>query len=92
MNDERRGGYVDGQRVAVSDRTRPSATLILLLIVIGLAIAFFFQNGNSTTVHFLFFKHVAKTRWAIIVAVVIGIIIDRIFAIWWRHRGRRNTE
>jgi hypothetical protein len=90
MNDERRG-YVDGQPAAVSDRTQPSATLIGLLIVIGLAVAFFFQNGNSTTIHFLFFKHVAKTRWAIIVAVAIGIVIDRIFAIWWRRR-RRSTD
>lgn len=89
MNDEQRG-YVDGQRATVSDRTRPSATLILLLIVVGLAVAFFFQNGNSTTVHFLFFDHKAKTRWAIIVAVVIGVIIDRIFSIWWRHRRRIN--
>lgn len=91
MNDERRG-YVDGQRAPVSDRTRPSATLILLLIVVALAVAFFFQNGNEATVHFLFFKHTAKTRWAIIVAVVIGIIIDRIFTIWWRHRGRRSND
>jgi uncharacterized integral membrane protein len=70
----------------------PSATLIGLAIVIALGVAFFFQNGNQTSIHFLFFQKDAKTRWAIIVAVVIGIAIDRIFSMWWRRRGKRDSN
>jgi hypothetical protein len=55
-------------------------------------VAFFFQNGNSATIHFLFFQKTAKTRWAIIVAVALGIGIDRIFTMWWRRRRRRLNE
>lgn len=91
MNDERRG-YVDGQRAPVSDRTRPSATLIGLLIVIALFVVFFFQNSEKTRIDFLFFEKTTTVRWSLIVAMVLGIIIDRIFTIWWRHRGRRSND
>jgi len=70
----------------------PSPTLIGLAIVIALGVAFFFQNGNSTSIHFLFFQKTAKTRWAIIVAVALGIAIDRIFTMWWRRRRRRLND
>jgi hypothetical protein len=70
----------------------PSPTLIGLAILIALGVAFFFQNGNSATIHFLFFQKTAKTRWAIIVAVALGIGIDRIFTMWWRRRRRRLNE
>ncbi len=87
MNDENQVG--EGQRPVAVDHKGPSPTLILLALLIAAGVAFFFQNSHSTTIHFLFFEKDAKTRWAIIVAVVLGIAIDRIFTIWWRHRRRQ---
>ena len=81
----------EGQRPVASGRNGPNLTLIGLAIVVAAGIAFFFQNGNSTSIHFLFFEKTAKTRWAIIVAVLLGIAIDRIFAIWWRRRRKQNN-
>ena len=81
----------EGQRPVASGRNGPNLTLIGLAIVVAACIAFFFQNGNSTKIHFLFFEKDAKTRWAIIVAVLLGIAIDRIFAIWWRRRRKQNS-
>jgi 4-hydroxybenzoate polyprenyltransferase len=81
----------EGQRPVASGRNGPNLTLIGLAIVVAAGIAFFFQNGNSTSIHFLFFQKDAKTRWAIIVAVVLGIAIDRIFSIWWRRRRKQNN-
>jgi hypothetical protein len=78
----------EGQPVA-SGRKGPSPTLVLLALLIAAGVAFFFQNSNSTTIHFLFFQKDAKTRWAIIVAVALGIAIDRIFTMWWRRRRRQ---
>jgi hypothetical protein len=75
-----------------SGRNGPSATLVLLAILVAAGVAFFFQNSNQTTIHFLFFQKDAKTRWAIIVAVALGIAIDRIFSMWWRRRRRRLNE
>ncbi|MGZ4699582.1 MAG: hypothetical protein ACXVH5_05890 [Ilumatobacteraceae bacterium] len=73
-------------------KSGPSPTLIGLAILIALGVAFFFQNGNTTSIHFLFFQKDAKTRWAIIVAVVIGIAIDRVFTMWWRRRGKSDNK
>jgi uncharacterized integral membrane protein len=79
----------EGQRAVASGRNGPNATLILLALLIAAGVAFFFQNSHSTTIHFLFFQKDAKTRWAIIVAVLLGMAIDRIFTIWWRRRRRQ---
>ena len=73
-------------------KSGPSPTLVGLAILIALGVAFFFQNGNETSIHFLFFQKDAKTRWAIIVAVGIGIAIDRVFSMWWRRRGTRDKK
>ena len=70
----------------------PSATLIGLAVLIALGVTFFFQNGKKTSIHFLFFQTDAKIRWAIIVAVLLGIAIDRIFTMWWRRRGKRTNN
>jgi uncharacterized integral membrane protein len=81
----------EGQHPVASGRNGPNVTLIGLAIVVAACVAFFFQNGNSTSIHFLFFQKDAKTRWAIIVAVVLGIAIDRIFTMWWRRRRKQNN-
>jgi hypothetical protein len=78
----------EGQPVAAG-RKGPSPTLVLLALLIVGGVAFFLQNTNATTIHFLFFQKDGETRWAIIVAVALGIAIDRIFTIWWRHRRRQ---
>ena len=91
VNDDRQVSG-EGQHPVASGRNGPNATLIGLALLVAAGLAFFFQNGNSTSIHFLFFQKDAKTRWAIIVAVVLGIAIDRIFTIWWRRRRRQNND
>jgi uncharacterized integral membrane protein len=91
MNDENRVAG-EGPHPVASGRSGPNLTLIGLAILVVASLTFFFQNGNSTSIHFLFFQKDAKTRWAIIVAVVLGIAIDRIFTIWWRHRRKQNND
>lgn len=91
MNDENQVAG-EGQRSVASGRNGPNATLILLALLVAASVAFFFQNSHSTTIHFLFFQKDAKTRWAIIVAVLLGIAIDRIFTIWWRRRRRQQLN
>ena len=79
----------EGQRPVATGRSGPSPTLVLLALLIAAGVTFFFQNSKATTIHFLFFQKDAKTRWAIIVAVLLGMAIDRIFTIWWRRRRRQ---
>lgn len=90
MNDEYRG-LTDGQRVA-PQRGGPSATLIGLAVVIVLFVVFFLQNSERTSIDFLFFEKTTTIRWSLLVAVLLGIVADRIFTIWWRRRRRRNVD
>jgi predicted membrane protein len=87
VNDQNQVG--EGQRPVAIDHKGPNATLVLLALLIAAGVTFFFQNGHAATIHFLSFEKDATTRWAIIVAVLLGIAIDRIFTIWWRHRRRQ---
>ncbi len=65
-----------------------NATLIAFLVVVAAAVVFFFQNSRTTQIKFLFFDRVTAVRWAIIISVVAGIILDRLISYWWRRRRR----
>ena len=81
----------EGQREVAAGRTGPSATLIGLGVVIALFVVFFLQNSNHVKIDFLFFEKNTTIRWSLVVAVVLGILLDRIFTLWWRRRQRRNN-
>ncbi len=85
MNDENQGSG-EGQRVVANGRNGPNATLIGLAIVTALVVIFFLQNSAPASIHFLVFKNKTTVRWSIVVAVLLGVAIDRIFSIWWRRR------
>ena len=91
MYEENRGSS-EGQRAVASGRSGPNITLIGLGIVTLLFIVFFLQNSDPTSIDFLVFEKRTTIRWSIVVAVLLGIAIDRIFSIWWRRRGRRNNN
>jgi uncharacterized integral membrane protein len=91
MNVENTKFHGEHQEVAAG-RDGPSATLIGLGIVIVLFVVFFFQNGNSASIHFLTFRKDTTIRWSLLVSLFLGVAIDRIFSIWWRRRGERKDE
>ena len=91
MNDESRTPN-DGQRVVASGRSGPNLTLIGLGIVCGLFVIFFLLNSRKMNVDFLVFEKTTTVRWTIVVAMLLGIAIDRIFSIWWRRRRGRNGD
>jgi uncharacterized integral membrane protein len=76
------------ERSAASGRDGPNVTLILFAVVVALAITFFLQNDARVTLEFLFFEFTTTVRLAIVIALVIGILLDRLFGLWWRHRRR----
>ena len=78
--------------VSKGRRNGPSIILILFLVVIGLAVVFFLQNGESTSLDFLVFEKRTTIRWSILMAVVLGILIDRAFSIWWHRRGNKKNS
>jgi len=70
--------------------TGPSFALIIFLILIALATVFFLQNSEQVALDFLVFEKVTTIRWSILMAVVLGILIDRIFSIWWHRRRKKK--
>ena len=80
------------QRDASSGRSGPSVTLIALAVVIVLFVVFFLQNSEPLIIDFLVFEKRTTIRWALLVAVVLGILFDRIITIVWRRWRRRNNE
>lgn len=82
----------NNETIAASGRSGPSPALIVLGAVGALAVIFFLQNGESTSVDFLFFEERTTIRWSILMAFVLGVVIDRLFSIWWRRRGKRKDD
>lgn len=90
MNVENTKFTNEGQREVTIGRNGPSPTLIGFAVVIVLFVVFFLQNSETLTIDFLVFEKKTTIRWALLVAVVLGFLSDRIFTMWWRRRSKRN--
>lgn len=91
MSDDRQVSG-ESQHPVASGSNGPNVTLIGLAIVAALSIIFFLQNSDQTTIDFLVFEKHTTIRWSLVVAVLLGIALDRIFTIWWRRRRKRNDD
>lgn len=91
MNVDNPNSSNEVQRDAASGRNGPNLTLIGLVVVVVLFVVFFLQNSERLSIDFLVFEKNTTVRWSLLVAVVLGILLDRIFTMWWRRRRRRNN-
>ena len=71
-------------------RSGPSVALIAFLVVAAYGVAFFFRNSHDTEVDFVFGETDTTLRWSLLVAVGIGILLDRLLSTWWRSVRRRR--
>ena len=81
-----------GENSAASGASGPSVALIGLLVVIGLAVVFFFQNSEPVYIDFLVFERRTTIRWSILMAIVLGVLLDRIVTIAWRRRKKKKLN
>jgi len=70
----------------------PSLKLVLLLLLVVALAVFFFQNGDSAQVEFLWMDANWPVRSVIIISVTVGVLIDRLVAWQWRRARRRKAE
>ena len=77
---------------AESERSRVSAGLILWLLVIAIAVIFIFQNTRHATITFLFWDGDVAIWIAIVIALVLGALIDRLGSWYLRRRRRRDVQ
>ncbi len=80
-----------GGHSAESGGRRLSPTLIALVAVVVVAVILFFRNGQTTKLDFLFITTENKTRWLVITCIAIGVVLDRLFSMWWRRRRRAKA-
>jgi uncharacterized integral membrane protein len=71
-------------------RTGLSPALIGFGIVAIVAVVFIVQNSSRTDVNFLFFNVRSRVWVALLVAIGIGVLLDRLLIGWWRRRRKRT--
>lgn len=80
------------QNIAESGNSGPNVALIAFGIVAVLAVIFFLQNGEPTSIDFWVFEKKTTIRWSLLMAIVFGVVLDRLFGIWWRRRRKKNAD
>ena len=83
---------IDDQTGAASGQSGAPVKLIALVVVAALAVIFVLQNRESRRIDFLFFEVTTRTWTALATALVLGIVVDRLFISWWRRGRRRRDE
>lgn len=85
-----RDEYEDGTEIAAG-RNGPPIFLILLIVVAIATAVFIAQNRERTKIEFLFFDFNARVWTAIVIALLLGVLLDRLILMWWR-RARRDPD
>jgi uncharacterized integral membrane protein len=81
------------KRVApATQRSNMSPAIIVFSLVALVGLFFFIGNGETTQFHFLFWDWTTTVRWMILVSLVLGVVIDRSFSLWWRRRKKRKAK
>jgi Flp pilus assembly protein TadB len=81
-----------GNADAASGRSGPSAKFLAFLVLVAVAVIFVLQNRDRKPVDFLVFE-INSRQWVnIAVAILLGVVLDRLFLGWWRRRRRNRNE
>jgi uncharacterized integral membrane protein len=81
-----------GDNSAASGASGPSVAVIGLLVVIALAVVFFLQNSEPVYIDFLFFEKRTTIRWSILMAILLGVLLDRVATMAWRRRKKNKLK
>jgi uncharacterized integral membrane protein len=81
-----------GDNSAASGASGPSVAVIGLLVVIALAVVFFLQNSEPVYIDFLFFEKRTTIRWSILMAILLGVLLDRVATMAWRRRKQNKLK
>jgi uncharacterized integral membrane protein len=65
-----------------------SPRLIGFLVIAVLTAVFVVQNSDQTRVRFLVVDATARVWAAMLIAIGLGVVLDRLFLAWWRRRRK----
>lgn len=67
--------------------------LLIGLIAVGvISLVFVLQNNQSTEIKFLFFDVQGSLWIVILIAIVLGMALDRLLQMWLRRRKERRRD
>jgi uncharacterized integral membrane protein len=64
-------------------------TLVILVVIVAVAATFIIQNSDKATIRFLFISVTTRIWAGFLIALALGVLLDRLFTMWWRRRQQR---
>jgi len=71
-------------------RNGPSLFLIFSIILVALAAAFFFQNGESAPIEFLWLDRSVPIWLVVLISIGVGMVLNRLLISWWRRARKKD--
>jgi uncharacterized integral membrane protein len=68
------------------------ARLVGAAIILVYLIAFIVENSQSVEVHFVFWTAHVSLIWALLIAAVLGVVLDRLVILRRRQQQRHKAE
>jgi uncharacterized integral membrane protein len=71
------------------DKRSRTTTLVILVVLVVVAAIFIIQNSDKATIRFLFISVTTRIWAGFLIALALGVVLDRLFSMWWRRRQQR---
>jgi uncharacterized integral membrane protein len=68
------------------EKRNRTATLVILVVFVVVAAIFIIQNSDKATIRFLFISVTTRIWAGFLIALALGVVLDRLFTMWWRRR------
>ncbi|MFM7687799.1 MAG: hypothetical protein ACKPDI_18030 [Actinomycetota bacterium] len=92
MESKPRREEAEPRNTAKSGSGGPSAGLVATVLFAIVVLIFAIGNGDETRINFLFFEWDTTVRFAILIALVLGVALDRLFNYGMRRRKKRKLK
>ena len=64
--------------------------IIATAVIVAVILIFVLQNRERMRIDFLFVEINSRVWVALAIAVVLGVLLDRVLLFWWRRRRRSD--
>jgi uncharacterized integral membrane protein len=71
------------------ERRSRTATLVILIVIVIVAAIFVVQNSAKATIRFLFISVTTRIWAGFLIAIALGVVLDRLVSMWWRRRQQQ---
>jgi uncharacterized integral membrane protein len=73
-------------RASEPDQKETPWRLIVFGLIAIVTVVFILQNRERREIDFLFFEVRTRVWVGLFIAVILGVVLDRLFQSWWRRR------